>query len=117
MTTIDSKIGRFEEMLLRLLKIAMLLAAPALAQDATVLLQRGIYREETAGDLDGAIQVYRQVLAAGPQAKAYQAQAQERLKACLLRKAGKPTEAPRSRTFIMSTRVRDTRSRFRPYGA
>jgi len=113
MTTIDSKIGRFEEMLLRLLKIAMLLAAPALAQDATVLLQRGIYREETAG----AIQVYRQVLAAGPQAKAYQAQAQERLKACLLRKAGKPTEAPRSRTFIMSTRVRDTRSRFRPDGA
>jgi tetratricopeptide (TPR) repeat protein len=31
-----------------------------------VLLQRGIFLEETAGDIDGAIELYRQILSAGP---------------------------------------------------
>jgi hypothetical protein len=60
------------------------LAAPGVAQPAGQLLQRGIYNQETAGDLDAAIQVYRQLVAAPDRAIA--AQAQFRLTETLLAK-------------------------------
>jgi hypothetical protein len=90
-------------MSLPLVTIAILLTAPAFAQDATVLLQRGIFLEETAGDLDGAIRVYRQILSAGPQARAYQARAQDRLRDCLARKNGvkPPADAVPSETHYV----------------
>jgi len=58
-----------------------LLPCAAAAQSATVLLQKGIFLEETAGDLDGAIQAYRQI-STGP----FAAEAKSRLDACLSRK-------------------------------
>jgi hypothetical protein len=38
-----------------------LLAAPGQAQTAVELLQKGIYTQETVGNIDAAIQIYRQV--------------------------------------------------------
>ena len=66
--------------------LCLCLAAPALAQPASDLLQSGIFAQETAGDLDGAIRIYRQILKALPEMRLYAAQAQYRLGVCLLRK-------------------------------
>jgi hypothetical protein len=56
------------------------------AQPASDLLQNAIFAQETAGDLDGAIRIYRQILSASPGMRVYAAQAQYRLGTCLLRK-------------------------------
>ena len=40
---------------------AMFSAATAGAQSGADLLQKGIYAQETLGDLDGAIRIYRQL--------------------------------------------------------
>jgi hypothetical protein len=42
---------------------SVLLARPGIAQTHAGLLERGIFLEETAGDLDGAVRVYRGLLA------------------------------------------------------
>lgn len=60
------------------------LATTGVAQPVGQLLQRGIYNQETAGDLDAAIQIYRQLVAAPDRAIA--AQAQFRLTETLLAK-------------------------------
>ena len=53
-------------MFVKLVTVAMLalslLATAGSAQTAAELLQKGIYTQETAGDLDAAIQIYRQVI-------------------------------------------------------
>ena len=50
--------------------------APASAESVSVLLENGMYTEQTVGDLDAAIVVYKKILA-HPQAKKPQrAQAQ-----------------------------------------
>jgi uncharacterized protein len=74
--------------------LALLLAAgsPALAQSASELLQKGIYTQETLGDLDGAIKIYKQLLAQAKGARVYAAQAQYRLARCYLAK-GQSAEA------------------------
>jgi hypothetical protein len=59
---------------------------PARAQSAAELLQKGIYTQDTVGDLDGAIRIYRQVLNASADSRAVAAQAQYRLGLCLLSK-------------------------------
>lgn len=68
--------------------LGLLLGAgsPALAQSASELLQKGIYTQETLGDLDGAIQIYKQLLAQAKGARVYAAQAQYRLVLCYLAK-------------------------------
>jgi hypothetical protein len=45
--------------------VAVLLAASpgVAAQSASQLLEKGIYAEETVGDLDGAIKIYKQIVA------------------------------------------------------
>jgi tetratricopeptide (TPR) repeat protein len=65
------------------------------AQDVTVQMQRALYLEQTAGDLDGAIQIYREILTHGADA-AYEAEAQFRLGTCLLKTGNKAMAA---RTF------------------
>jgi len=62
------------------------LAAGAAAQPASDLLQSAIFAQETAGDLDGAIRIYRQILASNSDMRLYAPQAQYRLGICLLRK-------------------------------
>lgn len=76
----------------RLVLAAMLGAAIASPQSATVLLQRAKYLEDTAGDVDGAIQVYRQLLAS-PDTRTYEAVAQYHLGACLMKKGLKDQAA------------------------
>ncbi|MCC6590318.1 MAG: DUF3108 domain-containing protein [Bryobacterales bacterium] len=64
----------------------------AVAQSPSDLLQKAIYTQETVGDLDGAIQLYKRVVTAAKDVRPYGAQAQYRLGLCLLKK-GNPVEA------------------------
>ena len=43
--------------------VVLLIGAPANAQSAADLLQKGIHAQETVGDVDSAIQIFRQVAA------------------------------------------------------
>src|SRR5579863_775081 len=65
---------------------ATLLAVPALTQTAGELLQKGIYTQDTAGDLDGAIAIYRQIINSGNSPRDIAAQAQYRLAQSLIEK-------------------------------
>jgi len=56
------------------------------AQTPAELLQKGIYTQDTAGDLDGAIQIYRQVTASTPSQSPEAAQAQFRIADAMLQK-------------------------------
>jgi Family of unknown function (DUF6152)/Tetratricopeptide repeat len=69
--------------------LAVLLTVPATAQTqpaAAEQLQRGIFAQETAGDLDGAIKIYRQIVDSHPPQREIAAQAQYRLGMTLLQK-------------------------------
>lgn len=70
----------------RLMMVALLALALANGQTAPELLQKAIYTQETLGKLDEAIALYRQVIAAGKDSRAYSAQAQLRLGLCLKQK-------------------------------
>ncbi len=61
-------------------------ASPLLAASASELLEKGIYSEETKGDLDGAMKLYQQVVAEGKAGEALAAQAQYRLGVCYYKK-------------------------------
>lgn len=74
------------------LTVALATGSPAAAQTVSELLQKGIYTQETLGDLDGAVRIYRQLLTAAKENRGYAAQAQYRLGACLLAK-GETAEA------------------------
>src|SRR5882672_3415640 len=71
---------------------AALMGLPAEGQSTAELLQKGIYTQETVGDLDGAIKIYRQIVSSASQSRTYAAQAQYRLGVCLLKK-GENAEA------------------------
>lgn len=70
------------------LMAAMILGAmPGVAQEtAAVQLEKGIYAQQTAGDLDKAIQIFRQIVASNPIERVYAAQAQMHLAQALLQK-------------------------------
>ena len=72
--------------------LILLLASPVSAADAAELLEKGIYTEETVGDLNEAIKVYEQVVTAGNDARKAAAEAQFRIGACYL-KQGKTDQA------------------------
>src|SRR5260370_41153921 len=57
-----------------------------LAQTATELLQKGIFAQETEGNLDNAILIYRQIVNSAPSQRDLAAQAQYRLAQTLLQK-------------------------------
>lgn len=68
------------------LAAALLLALPGAAQTASELLQKGIYAQETEGNLDDAILIYRQIVNSAPAQREIAAQAQYRLAQALLQK-------------------------------
>jgi hypothetical protein len=72
----------------------VLLSSLVFAQNLTTseLLQKGIYLQETVGDLDGAIKAYREVVQKAAESRANAAQAEYRLGICLKRK-GQLSEA------------------------
>ena len=71
----------------------LLWGIPASAQSAADLLQKGIYAQETLGDLDGAIRSYRQVLTSYPANKQIAAQAQYQLVLCMVQKGDRAAAA------------------------
>ena len=71
---------------------AMATGPVMLASSASELLEKGIYTEETVGNLDEAISIYEKVVAEGKSSHALAAEAQYRLGQCLLKK-GKKAEA------------------------
>ena len=71
---------------LALLATAASAQTPAPAPVPAELLQRGIYAQETSGDLDAAIKTYRQIVDSHPQQRELGAQAQYRLAMALLAK-------------------------------
>lgn len=68
------------------------------AQTTSELLQKGIYMQETVGDLDGAIKIYQQVAQMAKESRANAAQALYRLGVCQQKK-GQQAEA--AKTFRM----------------
>src|SRR5438128_8803080 len=73
--------------------ILVLMGLPAAGQSTADLLQKGIYTQETVGDLDGAIKIYRQIVNSASHSRTYAAQAQYRLAQCLLKKGDKAEAA------------------------
>jgi hypothetical protein len=71
----------------------VLMALPLGAQTAAELLQKGIYDQETAGDFDGAIAIYHQIVNSGSSPRDVAAQAQYRLAQSLLQKGDLPNGA------------------------
>src|SRR5256885_17179162 len=61
-------------------------AAPGVAQTTAELLQKGIFAQETEGNLDNAIMIYRQIVNSAPSQRDLAAQAQYRLAQSLLQK-------------------------------
>jgi hypothetical protein len=72
---------------------ALLFLSPARAQSAADLLQKGIHAQETLGDVDGAIQIFRQVAASASSNKQLAAQAQYQLVVCMLQKGDRSAAA------------------------
>lgn len=68
------------------------MAFPALAASSAELLEKAIYYEETKGDLQAAVQVYKDILADSAVDRAFTAQAQLRLGLCHL-KLGQQSQA------------------------
>ena len=100
--------------------VAMVLASglPVRAQSVSELLEKGIFTEETVGDLDAAIKIYEQIVAEAAKNRSYAAQAQYRLGMCYLKK-GKKDDAvaafrmlidrfPKQRQMIVHARARLT---------
>ncbi len=69
-----------------LVVVASLTVITVYAQTAAEQMQKGIYTQETAGDLDGAIAIYRQIVNSGNSPRDIAAQAQYRLAQSLLQK-------------------------------
>jgi hypothetical protein len=72
--------------LISVLVAAVLLSAPASAQVVAELLQKGIYTQDTVGDVDAALEMFRQVVKTPSPQRGYAAQAQARIVRCLLDK-------------------------------
>lgn len=68
------------------------IATSANADSPAEMLEKGIYKEDTVGDLDAAIEIYREVVSVAGETEALAAKAQFRLANCLL-KQGKKEEA------------------------
>ena len=62
------------------------LVAPAPAESVSALLERAIHQEETVGDLDAAMAIYREIVKAAKADRKFIAQAQYRLGVCYLKK-------------------------------
>ncbi len=80
--------------------LTLLLGNPGSAQSAADLLQKGIYAQETTGDLDTAIQIFRQVAGAAANNRALAAQAQYQLVLCMLQKGDRAAAARELETLV-----------------
>ena len=65
--------------------IAVLAPVAAYAEKPAMLLEKGVFAEETKGDIDAAIKIYKQILDDAEANRKYVAQAHYRLGACLVK--------------------------------
>lgn len=72
--------------------VAVFACGTVRGESASTLLEKGVYYEETAGDLDAAIQTYKKVVEDAQANRKYAAEAQYRLGVCLMKK-GQQQEA------------------------
>jgi len=72
---------------------ALLIIWPGRAQSTADLLEKGIHAQETLGDVDGAIGIFRQVAASASNNKQLAAQAQYQLVVCMLQKGDRSAAA------------------------
>jgi hypothetical protein len=77
-----------------------LLATAASAQTATELFQKGLYAQQTAGDADGAISIYRQIIASAGTPRPLAAQAQMQIVGALLQKGDVNAASEEFRTLL-----------------
>lgn len=68
------------------LLVAAVACSWAWAESASVLLEKGVYLEETSGDTDGAVAVYKQIIQDPEAGRRYVAEAYYRLATCYLKK-------------------------------
>src|SRR5689334_7191767 len=71
------------------------------AQTATEQLQKGIYAQDTAGDLDGAIAIYRQILQSTQPQRVVAATAQMRLAQALNQKGDMDAAAKEFQKLVL----------------
>jgi len=77
--------------------VAIVAASSARAAESpSALLEKGIYTEETVGDLDAAAKLYEKAVAEAKQVEAVAAKAQYRLGLCLLKQGKKGARHRRS---------------------
>jgi uncharacterized protein DUF3108/tetratricopeptide repeat protein len=87
--------------LLSALLAGVLAACPmAVAQSASDLLEKGIYTEETVGDLDAAIEIYRKIVDQAKANRTFSAKALYRLGSCLLKQDKKAQAEEAFNTLI-----------------
>lgn len=77
-------------------------SSTARGEKASVLLEKGIYKEQTAGDIDAAIKIYRQIVKGAKANRKYVAEAQYRLGMCHLKKKDKTAAIAALREVVSS---------------
>jgi hypothetical protein len=81
--------------------LALVALAPwGQAQSIPELFEKAVYTQETAGDVDRAIVLYRQLVSSPHDSQNYRAQAQYRLATCLLQKGAHADAAREFKKFI-----------------
>lgn len=86
---------------LRLACLALgLFASAAMAQSSAELLEKGIYTEETVGDLSAAMEIYGQLLEDAEANRPHVAQAQYRLAMCYLKQGNEAASRRALETLI-----------------
>lgn len=70
------------------------------AESISVLLEKGIYLEETRGDLDAAIEIYRKIMDESKSNRTYAAQANYRLGMCYMKKGDKAESVKIFKDFV-----------------
>ena len=84
---------RREILFVILVGIVVGMGSSARGESPAVLLEKGIFAEETKGDLDGAISIYKQIIDDAKANRRYVAEAQYRLGVCHLKKGDKSRAA------------------------
>ena len=80
---------RYKSLIFAVAISVMASGSPAHAQSMSEMLEKGIFTEETVGDLDAAIKIYESIAARAEQNRPFAAQAQYRLGMCYLKKGQK----------------------------
>jgi len=80
---------KFRQFVLAAAIIGWVLTTATAAESLSVLLQKGIFAEETEGNLDAAIKIYQQITAEAATNRSVVAQAQYRLGVCYRKKGNK----------------------------